>query len=85
MFEKKIVIEDNKFLILLNLSSFVIVCFLYQSHYSNQIGINAFAYATIWYQSHTKKRASGMHSFQVPQLNKDNYDNWSIKMKTLLG
>ena len=26
-----------------------------------------------------------MLSFQVPRLNKDNYDNWSIKMKTLLG
>ncbi|XP_022880612.1 uncharacterized protein LOC111397876 [Olea europaea var. sylvestris] len=29
--------------------------------------------------------ASGMIHFQVPQLNKDNYDNWSIRMKALLG
>ncbi|XP_022877034.1 uncharacterized protein LOC111395281, partial [Olea europaea var. sylvestris] len=29
--------------------------------------------------------ASGMIPFQVPQLNKDNYDNWSIRMKALLG
>ncbi|XP_022843193.1 uncharacterized protein LOC111366724 [Olea europaea var. sylvestris] len=27
---------------------------------------------------------SGMIPFQVPQLNKDNYDNWSIRMKALL-
>ena len=26
-----------------------------------------------------------MIPFQVPQLNKDNYDNWSIRMKALLG
>ncbi|XP_022864545.1 uncharacterized protein LOC111384497 [Olea europaea var. sylvestris] len=29
--------------------------------------------------------ASGMIPFQVPQLNKDNYDNWSIRTKALLG
>lgn len=29
--------------------------------------------------------ASGVASFQVPTLNIDNYDNWSIKMKALLG
>ncbi|KAL5566635.1 hypothetical protein UlMin_029799 [Ulmus minor] len=29
--------------------------------------------------------ASGMASFQVPTLNNNNYYNWSIKMKTLLG
>ena len=29
--------------------------------------------------------ASGVASFQVPMLNKSNYDNWSIKMKALLG
>ena len=28
---------------------------------------------------------SGMASFQVPTLNNNNYDNWSIKMKALLG
>ena len=26
-----------------------------------------------------------MVSFQVPTLNKSNYDNWSIKIKALLG
>ena len=26
-----------------------------------------------------------MVSFQVPTLNKRNYENWSIKMKALLG
>ncbi|XP_022883199.1 uncharacterized protein LOC111399953 [Olea europaea var. sylvestris] len=29
--------------------------------------------------------ASEMIHFQVSQLNKDNYDNWSIRMKALLG
>ena len=29
--------------------------------------------------------AGSMASFQVPMLNKSNYDNWSIKMKALLG
>ena len=29
--------------------------------------------------------ANGMVSFQVPTLKNDNYDNWSIKMKALLG
>ena len=29
--------------------------------------------------------SSGMVPFQVPMLNKSNYDNWSIKMKTLLS
>ena len=29
--------------------------------------------------------ANGVASFQVPTLNNDNYDNWSIKMKALLG
>ena len=29
--------------------------------------------------------ANGMASFQVPTLNNNNYDNWSIKMKALLG
>ncbi|XP_022883195.1 uncharacterized protein LOC111399948 [Olea europaea var. sylvestris] len=29
--------------------------------------------------------ASEMIPFQVSQLNKDNYDNWSIRMKALLG
>ena len=27
----------------------------------------------------------GMVPFQVPMLNKGNYENWSIKMKALLG
>mgnify|MGYP000863171373 FL=1 len=29
--------------------------------------------------------ANGMAPFQVPTLNNNNYDNWSIKMKALLG
>ncbi|KAK6137871.1 hypothetical protein DH2020_028379 [Rehmannia glutinosa] len=29
--------------------------------------------------------ANGVASFQVPMLNTSNYDNWSIKMKALLG
>ena len=29
--------------------------------------------------------ANGVASFQVPTLNNNNYDNWSIKMKALLG
>ncbi|KAK6126966.1 hypothetical protein DH2020_039294 [Rehmannia glutinosa] len=29
--------------------------------------------------------ANGVASFQVPMLNTNNYDNWSIKMKALLG
>ena len=29
--------------------------------------------------------SGGMSSFQVPTLNNDNYDNWSIKMNALLG
>ncbi|KAL5827884.1 hypothetical protein ACOSQ3_019735 [Xanthoceras sorbifolium] len=29
--------------------------------------------------------ANGMASFQVPTLKNENYDNWSIKMKALLG
>ena len=29
--------------------------------------------------------ASGIYLFQVPQLNTNNYDNWSITMKALLG
>ncbi|KAL5781316.1 hypothetical protein ACOSP7_006345 [Xanthoceras sorbifolium] len=28
---------------------------------------------------------NGMASFQVPALKNENYDNWSIKMKALLG
>ena len=28
---------------------------------------------------------SGVVSFQVPILNSNNFDNWSIKMKALLG
>jgi hypothetical protein len=29
--------------------------------------------------------ASGMVSFQFPRLTKQNFDNWSIRMKALLG
>ncbi|CAA0809141.1 Unknown protein [Striga hermonthica] len=29
--------------------------------------------------------ANNLQSFQVPILNKSNFDNWSIKMKALLG
>ncbi|KAL5542206.1 hypothetical protein UlMin_035326 [Ulmus minor] len=29
--------------------------------------------------------ANSVASFQVPTLNNNNYDNWSIKMKALLG
>ncbi|XP_060960397.1 uncharacterized protein LOC133031099 [Cannabis sativa] len=29
--------------------------------------------------------SGGMIPFQVPMLTKSNYDNWNIKMKTLLG
>ena len=36
------------------------------------------------YQSHMKKMANGMYSFQVPHLTKDNPENWNIKIKVLL-
>lgn len=32
-----------------------------------------------------QKMANGGFPFQMPMLTKNNYDNWSIKMKALLG
>ena len=41
---------------------------------------------TKWYQSIKNMAAKGASlSFQYPQLNKTNYENWSIRMKAILG
>ena len=36
-------------------------------------------------KSEEKKMNGGMFPFQFPKLTKENYDNWCIRMKALLG